>query len=245
MRKTFIFIVVVVLMGGSYLYLRFGPLSPQHALKKQLEQIIEVHDQVSIQALSLDKPTMEYLLELPMDTKVESATDFQGGSKQVGYLVSKVGTKPLHVYMTSATNSIYHKLFPKWTLYKITTAPNGTLPSIRDLQKTVVSERNQHGTEKLEADKGDFIVGKTVDSNIPKIYVVHNISEKEARTKSLSDFLTNEDKDDVMIYHVKDIQLYNDLNIGEKVMVKAAGYIMQSQPPQAVAEEIIRLKGGW
>ncbi len=231
-------------MGGTYLYLRIGPLSPQHALKKQLEHIIQEHDQVSIQALSLDKPTMEYLLELPTDTVVESATDFQGGSKQVGYLVSRVGAKPLHVYMTVATNSIYHKLFPKWTLLKITIAPNGTLPSIRELQKTAESERNQVGMEELQAEKGDYLVGKTIDSNIAEIYVVHHISGKEARTKSLSDFLANEDKDDVMIYHVKDIQLYNDLAIGERVIVKTSGYIMQSQPPQAVAEEIIRWKEG-
>ncbi|GMK45725.1 hypothetical protein PghCCS26_28530 [Paenibacillus glycanilyticus] len=149
MRKTFIFIVVLFLIGGAYLYLRFGPLSPQHALKKQLEHIIHEHNQANIQALSLDEPTTEYLLELPTDAVVESATDFQGGSKQVGYLVSRVGAKPLHVYMTVATNSLYHKLFPKWTLFKITIGPNGTLPSIRELQKTAESERNQVVAEEI------------------------------------------------------------------------------------------------
>ncbi len=143
-------------MGGAYLYLRFGPLSPQHALKKQLEHIIQEHDQVSIQALSLDKPTMEYLLELPTNAKVETATDFQGGSEQIGYLVSRVGVKPLHVYMTVTTKSLYHKLFPKWTLFKITIAPNGTLPSILELQKTAESERNQDGMEELQAEKIAF-----------------------------------------------------------------------------------------
>ncbi|WP_127496950.1 hypothetical protein [Paenibacillus glycanilyticus] len=156
MRKTFIFIVVLFLMGGAYLYLRFGPLSPQHELKRQLEHIIHEHNQANIQALSLDEPTTEYLLELPTDAVVESATDFQGGSEQIGYLVSRMGVKPLHVYLTVTTKSLYHKLFPKWTLLKITIAPNGTLPSIRELQKTAESERNHVGMEELEEEKVAF-----------------------------------------------------------------------------------------
>ncbi len=135
------------------MYLRFGPLSPQHELKKQLEHLIQEHNHANIQALSLDEPTTGYLLELPTDTVVESATDFQGGSEQIGYLVSRVGAKPLHVYMTVTTKSLYHKLFPKWTLFKITIAPNGTLPSILDLQKIADSERNQVGMEELQAEK--------------------------------------------------------------------------------------------
>lgn len=39
-----------------------------------------------------------------------------------------------------------------------------------------------------QADRGDYIIGKVNEDNIPKIYVVHHISEKEARTKSLHDF---------------------------------------------------------
>ncbi|GLX69343.1 DUF3221 domain-containing protein [Paenibacillus glycanilyticus] len=95
------------------------------------------------------------------------------------------------------------------------------------------------GCSKL-ADKGDYVVKKTISSNTPEIYVVHEITAKDAKTKSLSYFLTNEDHDDVMIYHVNDRQLYNDLQVGERVTVRAFGYTMLSYPPQAVADEIIR-----
>ncbi|CAM3442654.1 DUF3221 domain-containing protein [Paenibacillus lupini] len=91
-----------------------------------------------------------------------------------------------------------------------------------------------------QPDKGDYIIGKEYESNIPKIYVVHHITDKEARTKSLHDFLVNDDENDVVLYHVNDIKLYNDLDIGERVTVKPGGYTMLSYPPQAVAEEIIR-----
>jgi hypothetical protein len=92
-----------------------------------------------------------------------------------------------------------------------------------------------------KSETGDFIIEKGINSNkIATITVVHHLTKKEAKTKSLSYFLTNEDKDDVMIYHVNDINLYNDLNVGERVTVTSMGYIMQSYPPQAVADEIIR-----
>lgn len=90
-------------------------------------------------------------------------------------------------------------------------------------------------------DKGDYILEKEINgNNISTIAVVHNISKWDARTKSLSDYLKNDDDDDVMIYHVNDANLYNDLNIGERVTVKTKGYTMLSYPPQAVADEILR-----
>ncbi|WP_169085619.1 DUF3221 domain-containing protein [Paenibacillus sp. PL91] len=92
-----------------------------------------------------------------------------------------------------------------------------------------------------KSEKGDYIIEKGINgNNIATITVVHHLSEKEAKAKSLSYFLNNEDKDDVMVYHVNDIALYNDLNVGERVTVRTMGYIMQSYPPQAVADEIIR-----
>ncbi|MGM0885141.1 MAG: DUF3221 domain-containing protein [Bacillota bacterium] len=93
----------------------------------------------------------------------------------------------------------------------------------------------------LESEKGDYIFEKEIISNdIPTIMVVHNISGKEAKSKSLSDFLENDDLNDVTTYHVMDVDLYNDLTIGERVTVKASGYTMLSHPPQQVADEIIR-----
>lgn len=90
-------------------------------------------------------------------------------------------------------------------------------------------------------DKGDYILEKEINSmNISTISVVHNISKWDARTKSLSDYLKNEDDNDAMIYHVNDTKLYNDLKVGDRVTVKAMGYTMLSYPPQAVADEIVR-----
>lgn len=92
-----------------------------------------------------------------------------------------------------------------------------------------------------ESQKGDYILGKEfITDDIPTIMVVHNISEKEAKSKSLSDYLQNDDMEDVTAYHVKDVELYNDLALGERVTVKADGYTMLSHPPQQVASEIIR-----
>lgn len=91
--------------------------------------------------------------------------------------------------------------------------------------------------------KGDYILEKEINSNnISTITVVHNISKWDAITKSVSDYLKNDDNDDVMIYHVNDTKLYSDLDIGERVTVKAGGYTMQSNPPQEVAKEIVRYK---
>ncbi|WP_054026346.1 DUF3221 domain-containing protein [Bacillus sp. FJAT-28004] len=91
------------------------------------------------------------------------------------------------------------------------------------------------------SEKGDYILEKQLNSNdVPTLFVVYNISKKEAKTKSLSDFLNNDDQNDVMIIHVDDKDLYNDLKIGERVTIKTKGYTMLSSPPQAVADEIIR-----
>ncbi|MGO4694768.1 DUF3221 domain-containing protein [Paenibacillus sp. 2TAB26] len=90
-------------------------------------------------------------------------------------------------------------------------------------------------------EKGDYILEKQLNSNdAPTLFVVYNISKKEAKSKSLSDFLNNENHNDVMIIRVDDRELYNDLRIGERVTIKTKGYTMLSSPPQAVADEIIR-----
>lgn len=90
-------------------------------------------------------------------------------------------------------------------------------------------------------NKGDYIVGKEISGKqIPTIIVVQNISKKEADTLSLQYYMNNNNRDDVIHYHVKDIDLYNDLTIGERVTVHTTGYVMKSYPPQAVATEIIR-----
>lgn len=92
-----------------------------------------------------------------------------------------------------------------------------------------------------KTEKGDYILGKEINSNqIPNILVVHNITKREAKAKSAEYFLKHHRGDDVMYYHVKDIDTYNSLRIGEKVTVKTSGYVMLSSPKQAVATEIIR-----
>lgn len=92
-----------------------------------------------------------------------------------------------------------------------------------------------------EPERGDYIFAKKVQDNIPRIEVVLNITKKEALNKTLDEFLNNEDPDDVVIYHVNDKGLYEDLQLGERVTVKSAsGYTMLSAPPQKIADEIIR-----
>lgn len=83
-------------------------------------------------SLSEDEPTKDYLLQLPQNTDVHDTTDFQGGTKEIGYFVTMVGNKPLHVYMKEDTESNFHELFPKWTLFKVSIR---TLPSIPELIK--------------------------------------------------------------------------------------------------------------
>ncbi|MCM3782391.1 YobA family protein [Neobacillus mesonae] len=89
-----------------------------------------------------------------------------------------------------------------------------------------------------DSEKGDYIFSKENKGDVPKITVVHSISEQEANNRSLSEFLRNDDLNDVTIYHVLDVDLYNELKIGERVTVKSTGYQMQSNPPQEIAEEI-------
>jgi hypothetical protein len=132
LRKTLI-IIVIVLAALSYVYFRFGQFDSKLALNNQLEHILKEPDPATIQTISLDQPTKEFLLHLPNNTKVHATSDFQGGSKEIGYFVTSVGNRPLHIYMKVDTKTIFHKLFPKWTLFKVTIASNGQLPSIPDL----------------------------------------------------------------------------------------------------------------
>lgn len=91
-----------------------------------------------------------------------------------------------------------------------------------------------------ESEKGDYILKKEINlDDVPTIAVVHNISKKEASNKSLSFFLENDDPNDVIIYHVTDADLYNELAVGERVTVKTP-YTMFTNPPSAIAQEIIR-----
>lgn len=92
-----------------------------------------------------------------------------------------------------------------------------------------------------EQVKGDYILGKeTTENNVFKIAVVHQVTENEISNQTLTYFLENEDPEDVIYYVVKDMELYNNLEIGERVTVKTTGFTMLSAPPQAIAVEIIR-----
>lgn len=87
---------------------------------------------------------------------------------------------------------------------------------------------------------GDFIFDKQMNQdNTPMIVVVHNISRNDAANHSLSDYLNNDDPNDVIYYHITDNDLYEDLEIGERVTVTAP-HILLSSPLQAVAIEVVR-----
>lgn len=141
MKQILIIILFMIIILATYMVLSFVQFFPNQALKNQLESILQAHDLAAIQYIALDQPTMDYLLQLPKDTKVKNTTDFQG----VGYKVTKLGDKSLHVFMKSDTQSIYHKLFPKWTLYKVTIAPNPALFSIRDIEKNEINLKRLNG----------------------------------------------------------------------------------------------------
>ena len=102
-----------------------------------------------------------------------------------------------------------------------------------------------------QSEKGDYIIGKDIgnvnDSNISMILVAKNISQEESKTKSQSDFM--KEGTDLMYYHIEDVNLYEDLNVGERVSIEAKTFkkdgedvsiVMESNPPQVVAGKIIR-----
>jgi hypothetical protein len=84
-------------------------------------------------SLSIDEPTKQFLLHLPQNVDVHDTTDFQGGNEEYGYFVTNVGNTPFHVFLKKDTTSFFSKVFPQWTLFKVSIAPNGQLPSILEL----------------------------------------------------------------------------------------------------------------
>ncbi|MDR6550759.1 hypothetical protein [Paenibacillus qinlingensis] len=136
MRKTLSIVLIVFVTAFFYGLYRFGQFDSKIELSVQLENIIHEHDPAKIQTISLDQTTNEYLLQLPKNTKAHKTSDFQGGSKEISYLATLFGDRPLHVYMKVDTQSNFHKLFPKWTLLKVSVAPNGILPSIPELEES-------------------------------------------------------------------------------------------------------------
>ena len=131
MRK--ISIVIAVIIAFSYAFFRFGQFDSKLALSNQIEHILQEHDQESIESLSLDEQTKEFLLKLPKETNIRNITDLQGGTKEWGYFAAKAENTPIHVFMRVEKQSIMLKLFPKWTLFKITIAPGGKLPIVPEL----------------------------------------------------------------------------------------------------------------
>lgn len=96
------------------------------------------------------------------------------------------------------------------------------------------------GCNQSNVEKGDFIFDKVInDDNTPMIAVVRNISKNDAANNELSDYLNNDITDDVIYYHITDIKLYEDLEIGERVTVTAPTTLLTS-PPQAIAIEVKR-----
>ncbi|TFB14144.1 hypothetical protein E3U55_14620 [Filobacillus milosensis] len=97
-----------------------------------------------------------------------------------------------------------------------------------------------------ETEKGDFIIDKGINYN-PQILVANDIIREDVDSKTPIEFI-KEDAD-LMWYTLEDKDLYEDLTIGEKVIVKMktfkedgekVGYISQSDPPQANASKVIR-----
>ncbi|MCA0757757.1 hypothetical protein KP806_22090 [Paenibacillus sp. N4] len=99
-----------------------------------------------------------------------------------------------------------------------------------------------------QSKKGDYIIGKEQNGNVSMILVAKNISEKESKKKkTISDY--RKDETDLMYYHVEDPNLYEDLNVGERVSVEPKMFemdgqklyhVMDSDPPQVVAGKITR-----
>jgi hypothetical protein len=128
--------VLIILIGGFYFYyFILGQFDAKWAIEHQLKQVIETQDKGRMSSLSADEPTKEYLLHLSKNIDVQDTTDFQGGSKEIGYYVTTVGRDPLNVWLKKDSKSTWHKIFPKWTLFKVSIAPNGKLPSIFELTK--------------------------------------------------------------------------------------------------------------
>lgn len=95
------------------------------------------------------------------------------------------------------------------------------------------------GCNQDEIETGDFIFDKQMKDNTPVIAVVHNISRNDTVNHSLSDYLNNDDPNDVIYYHITDANLYEALEIGERITVTAP-HILLSSPLQAVAAEVER-----
>ncbi|WP_454191132.1 DUF3221 domain-containing protein [Paenibacillus sp. Marseille-Q7038] len=93
-----------------------------------------------------------------------------------------------------------------------------------------------------EATKGDYIISKEDQ----KILVAKNITQKDSESKTFADLKKN--NVELINYIVEDTQLYNELQIGERVKVtpktndKGEHAVMQSDPPQIIAGQIERRK---
>jgi hypothetical protein len=125
-------IFILIFLFASWLFYRFGQFDSKLALEHQLKQIIQTQDKEKIISLSMDETTKDYLLQLPQNTDVHDTTDFQGGDRHFGYFVTTVGNRHFQVYMSQDTESTIHKLFPKWTLFKVSIV---SLPPIPELIK--------------------------------------------------------------------------------------------------------------
>lgn len=98
------------------------------------------------------------------------------------------------------------------------------------------------GCNQSKVEKGDFIFDKVMnDDHTPMIVVVRGISNNDTAHHELSDYLNNDNPEDVIYYHITDVELFEDLEIGERVMITAPTTLLSS-PPQAIAVEVKRYK---
>ncbi|NMO98121.1 DUF3221 domain-containing protein [Paenibacillus lemnae] len=91
-------------------------------------------------------------------------------------------------------------------------------------------------------EAGDYIIEKNeMDFNGSQksaITVVKDITRSEANTGTFSEF-SRDDEKEIIIYFIEDAELYEDLEVGEKVTVVTT-YVMLSRPSLATAEEVVR-----
>jgi hypothetical protein len=91
-----------------------------------------------------------------------------------------------------------------------------------------------------KAEKGNYIISKEGHN----ILVANEITLKAAKSKSFTEL--KKSNIDIISYIIEDSQLYNELVVGEKVIVTPKSsngliVVMQSDPPQIVADDITRL----
>lgn len=126
-KKNTRWIILLVLCIGLYGFYHFTGIDQVWALTSQLQKVLKNHEKGVITQLAADGETKNFLLQLPKDATVNNASNFQGGgfvnNVLIGYYRTSVNNQPVSVLMKIDTRLFYQKLFPKYTLYKVSLDP--------------------------------------------------------------------------------------------------------------------------